>query len=324
MALSSRVKAEKEAEKQKVLETMTDEDLARERADNSRIYCPICQKRKVPNSFRRFRISETKSKRVLFCNACCNEIYSEAYQATRNSNVAIWTVCMRTGVPCIAKYWTEAQGRMSNQKLNNGNVSRPWAAYMDAMEKDDKPYEGLWKSDLELSDFIEIRKKKQPVNPKEINDEFLDYDEQVRFWGRFSGEDFVFLNQSLESYISNVPNPDTNTINRYKDLAIAELRLRKANEHGDIAEIAKCQDILNKQLALLKLNNFEVNTKSKEDMLLEKKINMIEFEKPAECEDLKKYLDMVGFEKDNSDNLRVLQNAIAGTKTYPNIPGIEI
>lgn len=97
--------------------------------------------------------------------------------------------------------------------------------------------------------------------------------------------------------MSNVPNPDINTVNRYKDLAIAELRLRKANERGDISEIAKCQDILNKQLSLLNLNHFENNTKTKEDLLLEKKINMIEFEKPAECEDLKKYLDMVGFEK---------------------------
>ena len=323
MALASRVKAEKAAEKQKILESMTEEELAKLEYDNTRIFCPICQKRKVPASFRRFRIDENKKKRVLLCNSCCNDIYSEAYQATLNSNVAIWTVCMRAGVPCIAKAWTEAQGRMSNQKRNSGNVSRPWMAYMDAMDKFDKPYRGIWQSDIELSDFIKIRKANES-KPKEVNSEFFNYDEQVKFWGCFSSEDFIFLNQSLDSYMSNVPNPDINTVNRYKDLAIAELRLRKANERGDISEIAKCQDILNKQLNLLNLNHFENNTKTKEDLLLEKKINMIEFEKPAECEDLKKYLDMVGFEKDNSDNLRVLQNAIAGTKTYPNIPGIEV
>ena len=255
MALASRVKAEKAAEKQKILESMTEEELAKLEYDNSRIFCPICQKRKVPASFRRFRIDENKTKRVLLCNSCCNDIYSEAYQATLNSNVAIWTVCMRAGVPCIAKAWTEAQGRMSNQKRNSGNVSRPWMAYMDAMDKFDKPYRGIWQSDIELSDFIKIRKANES-KPKEVNSEFFNYDEQVKFWGCFSSEDFIFLNQSLDSYMSNVPNPDINTINRYKDLAIAELRLRKANERGDISEIAKCQDILNKQLSLLNLNHF--------------------------------------------------------------------
>lgn len=323
MAIASRLKAEKAEAKKKQLESMTEEELKEMQRDNTYIFCPICQKKKAPGSFRRFKDSETTNKRVLFCNACCNDIYSEAFQATHISSVAMWTTCMRTGVPFLAKVWNKTQERISKQRVDGTTVSRPYMAYMDAMEQLTKPYAGIWESNLELSDFVEIHKPRSS-KPKPENDELFDFEEQVKFWGRFTSEDFIFLNQTLDSYMANVPDPDANTINRYKDLAIAELRLRKANEHGDVPEIAKCQDILNKQLALLKLNNFEVKTKSEEDRLIEKKINMIEFIKPAECEDLKKYLDMVGFEKDNSDNLRTLQNAIAGTKTYPDIPGIEI
>ena len=87
---------------------------------------------------------------------------------------------MRAGVPCIAKAWTEAQGRMSNQKRNSGNVSRPWMAYMDAMDKFDKPYRGIWQSDIELSDFIKIRKANES-KPKEVNSEFFNFCSSLLF-----------------------------------------------------------------------------------------------------------------------------------------------
>ena len=46
---------------------------------------------------------------------------------------------------------------------------------------------------------------------------------------------------------------------------------------------------------------------------------MIEQFEPAECEDLKKYIDMVGYEKDKAQLMRSLRNAIAETRLYPDI-----
>lgn len=46
MALASRVKAEKAAEKQKILESMTEEELAKLEYDNSRIFLSYLSKKK--------------------------------------------------------------------------------------------------------------------------------------------------------------------------------------------------------------------------------------------------------------------------------------
>ena len=52
---------------------------------------------------------------------------------------------------------------------------------------------------------------------------------------------------------------------------------------------------------------------------IENNIAMIEFSKPAECEDLKKYLDMVGYDKEKAILMRSIRNAICGTRDYPDV-----
>ena len=117
---------------------------------------------------------------------------------------------------------------------------------------------------------------------------------------------------------------DANLIRRYRDLSKAELGKREADESGDIQKIAKAQDILNKQLALLNLNEFKNRNKTDEQLAFEKRVAMIEYTKPSECEDLKKYLDAVGYEKEKGLMMRSIRNAIAGTRDYPDIPKEEI
>ena len=46
---------------------------------------------------------------------------------------------------------------------------------------------------------------------------------------------------------------------------------------------------------------------------------MIEYSKPAECEDLQKYLDMVGYEKEKAMLKRSLRNAVTGSREYPDV-----
>ena len=113
---------------------------------------------------------------------------------------------------------------------------------------------------------------------------------------------------------------DVNLEKRYRDLAKCELRLRRANESADGGEIGKAQESLNKQLALLKMNDFQSNIKSEEQRFIEKRIAYLEHSGPAECEDLTRFLDKVGYEKERATPMRAIRNAIAETHEYPDIP----
>ena len=70
---------------------------------------------------------------------------------------------------------------------------------------------------------------------------------------------------------------------------------------------------------MLGLDDFSKHEESEEKRTFEKRIAMIEHFKPAECEDLQKYLDMVGYEKEKAIPMRAIKNAIIGSKDYPNL-----
>ena len=116
---------------------------------------------------------------------------------------------------------------------------------------------------------------------------------------------------------------DANLVNRYRDLAKAEWRKRKADESGEIQEIKNAQDILNKQLSLLKLNEFKNNKQSETEKFIERMAWTIENTKPAECEDLEKYKDFSNFLPTWKEILRCVRNLVAGTRDYPDIPPEE-
>ena len=179
--------------------------------------------------------------------------------------------------------------------------------------------EGFWQSDVMLDEFIEVYGE-----GKEEQEALLDLKEQERIWGKYEADDYELLNFTFNEYTQELLEMDANLIRRYRDLAKAELRKRKADESGDIQEIKNAQNILNNQLSLLKLNEFKSHNKTDEQLAFEKRVAMIEYTKPSECEDLKVYLDMVGYEKEKGLMMRSLRNAIAGTRDYPDIPKEEL
>ena len=113
---------------------------------------------------------------------------------------------------------------------------------------------------------------------------------------------------------------DTNLEKRYRDLAKAELRKRRADESGDIQEIAKAQDNLKKILDMLKLSDFQNNKETEIDKHIERIAWTIENTKPAECKDLDKYKDFSKFGIKWKELLRCIRNLLAGTREYPDIP----
>lgn len=267
-----------------------------------------------------FHKSPMDSRKFLpICKLCCKEKLKAYTEITSSDSAAMWLVLSELGVPFIQDIWDKFEIFKANANVNTDLVM----AYIRILNESGMKVDGFWQSDVMLDMLMDS------VVDREVARKSLDLSEQQKIWGKFMAEGeldveaYEILNRAFEKYTKDLEEPDENYEERIRDLCKCELRLRRANEFGDGAEISKAQDSLNKQLAMLKMNEFQSNFKSEEQRFFEKKIAMIEHYRPAECEDLTKFLDKVGYEKDKAIPMRSIRNAIQGTREYPDIPKEE-
>ena len=279
-------------------------------------YCPICNRNRATQYFYTSKNPIFKSH-IPFCTTCINKLYQYNLSHTLSDISAMWYTCAMLGIPFVKIAWDDAQNRKHTQgsKYKNDYVT----PYIDSLRKLEKRETGFWESDVSIQDLIQMDTQEEVVKkPKKEDFKQLNSD-----WGNYNADDLLFLNNTFEDYTKDLEDMDTNLINRYRDLCKAELRLRKANEDGTVNEVKSAQEILNKQLALLGLNNFNTNTHSDEEMRIERLCWMIENKKPAECEDLNIYKDFSGFGKTWDSLMRCVRNLVANTRDYPDISKIE-
>ena len=263
-----------------------------------------------------FHKSPMDSRKFLpICKLCCKEKLKAYTEITGKESAAMWLVLSELGVPFIQEIWDKLEVFKATAGINTDLVM----AYLRILNESCIKVDGFWQSDVMLDMLMDS------VVDREVEREELDLEEQQRIWGKFlvdgqlDIEAYQFLNETFEDYTKELFDMDTNLEKRYRDLAKCELRLRKANESGDGSEISKAQDSLNKQLALLKMNEFQSNKQSAAEKHIERLAWMIENERPAECEDLNKYRDISGFEKTWKDIMRCVQNLVCGSREYPDI-----
>lgn len=279
-------------------------------------YCCNCQSSK---NFSTFHPHVIVGKKYLpFCKTCCNKKLRDYIGVTKSEGAGLWCLLAELGIPFFKDVWENTQ-KIVFEATGAGRKPDLLLTYLRTFKEFGVVAQGFWQSDMMLDDFVEIGKNKE-----EDNKEVIDLNEQQRIWGRFEVEDYDFLNFTFNEYTQNLLEMDANLIRRYRDLVKAELRKRKADESGDIGEITKAQDSLNKQLALLKLNNFKDNKQSDTEKFIERMAWNIENTKPAECEDTQKYKDFSNFGINWEDIMRTVKNLVAGSREYPDIPRDEL
>ena len=275
-------------------------------------YCCNCQSSKP---FSNFHTHVVVGKKYLpICKTCCNKKLKEYISITKNDAAGLWCLLAELGIPFLREVWEPTQ-KIIFESTNYGRKPDLFLTYLRTFRELGLVASGFWQSDIMLNDFIDIGESHQ-----EEDEEFLDLNEQQRIWGKFEPEDYEFLNFTFKEYTQNLLDMDANLIRRYRDLAKAELRKRKADESGDIQEIAKAQDNLKKMLDMLKLSDFQSKQMSDEKRAFEYNVSLVENFRPAECEQLQEYLDKVGYEKEKAILMRSIRNAIAETREYPDIP----
>lgn len=279
-------------------------------------YCCNCQSAK---NFSTFHAHIIVGKKYLpFCKTCCNKKLRDYISITKSEGAGLWCLLAELGIPFFKDVWENTQ-KIVFEATGAGRKPDLLLTYLRTFKEFGIVAQGFWQSDMMLDDFVEIGENKE-----EDNKEVIDLNEQQRIWGRFEVEDYDFLNFTFNEYTQNLLEMDANLIRRYRDLAKAELRKRKADESGDMNEIKNAQAVLNNQLTLLKLNNFKDNKQSDTEKFIERMAWNIENTKPAECEDTQKYKDFSNFGINWEDIMRTVKNLVAGSRDYPDIPRDEI
>lgn len=280
--------------------------------------CGCCQTAKSPNQFHKSPMSSGQFLPI--CKLCCKDKLKAYTEITGSESAAFWLVLSELGIPFIKEVWDEFQAFKATATPSTDLIM----AYLRALSESGIKVDGFWQSDVMLDMLMDS------VVDRDIEKEELDLTEQKKIWGKFlvdgqlDIEAYQFLNETFEDYTKELYDIDANLEKRYRDLAKAELRKRQADEAGDIQEIAKAQDSLNKQLALLKLNNFKDNKQSDTEKFIERMAWNIENTKPAECEDTQKYKDFSNFGINWEDIMRTVKNLVAGSREYPDIPRDEL
>lgn len=283
---------------------------------HNEILCSSCRTIKSQTEFANGYGAQA-GRKVSICKECCNAKL-EKYEQRVGKVGAFWLLMAELGIPFIQQVYDVAYHASISIKKG---AKRPDLVelYVKKLNLLDMKYDGFWDSDTMLDDIL--NEHKEALDPK------LDLALMNRIWGKYPDDKYAeaydFLEDRFNDYTKDILDMDANLTNRYRDLCKAEYQKRVADESGDIGEIQKAQKVVNDMLTLLKLNNFQDVAKSDAQIAFEKAIAMIEYTKPAECEELDKYVDMCGHERDNAEMMRCLRNAIAGTRDYPEIPRDE-
>lgn len=275
-------------------------------------YCCNCQSAK---NFSTFHAHVIVGKKYLpFCKTCCNKKLRDYISVTKSEGAGLWCLLAELGIPFFKDVWENTQ-KIVFEATGAGRKPDLLLTYLRTFKEFGIVAQGFWQSDMMLDDFVEIGENKE-----EDNKEVIDLNEQQRIWGRFEIEDYDFLNFTFNEYTQNLLEMDANLIRRYRDLAKAELRKRKADESGDIQEIAKAQDNLKKMLDMLNLSDFKKGEVDERKQFVDRIAWMMEETEPAEEEDESKYRDIAGYEELYNDFMRSMRNTLTGDRRYPNIP----
>lgn len=280
---------------------------------NTQAWCVGCMTSKENKYF--IQSLNPRHNRLLpLCRSCLNARFKEYQEALKSEGGALWCLCAEMGYPVIREYYNIALGR--KDKMQNGATL--FMAYHNTLKELGFQIEGFWQSDMELSDFVDMG-----VEREEKADKPLDLVEMERLWGKFEATDYDLLNGFFEAYTKDVDNLDYSLELRYRDVAKSELRLRKANESGDVGEIDKAQKNLKSLLDMLGLNDYGRKDTDERKQFIDRLAWMIEETEPAEEEDEKKYRDIAGFEKAFDNIMRSMRNLNSKVRVYPPVPEEE-
>lgn len=269
------------------------------------MFCPYCGKEKQDSQFYKSPIKT--GEYIKPCKACVTEIYKQSLGFTKDQGAALWATCMQTGIPIRRAEYEACLETM--EKAATGKKPSLFLLYHTYLSTSPEKLNGVWDSDMELSNFIDIGE----VSKADTDDVALHSRWKRQWGGEYNDDEYQWLDDIFDSYTSDILEMDTAMEMTYRNLCRANLRKFVDPTDKDAGE-----EIL-KLMKVLKLDQFKENKQSDTEKFIDRWAWRIENEEPAELEDLNKYKDYAGNEKMWKDILRTVRNAIAGSRDYPTI-----
>ena len=258
---------------------------------------------------------------VPYCKDCTKEIFNKYLEKFGSLEKATYYTCAKLDMPFIKDVYKKAENKKNSYKKNTEKDDSKYDTFKyyygylwgaSSVEKTTDMWHSFSDSDADISD-IDGAKETEKFVKEQVEKLAMEWGEQD------SVEDYKFLVYNYNKYTKNVKITTPHQEDLYRDLCLARLEKRKAEEGRIDADITKIQNRILNLMSKLKLDNFaDSKPKSLSEQLIFNKIAMIEEHEPAEFyKDPKKWKDVHGARKYMEDMvLRPLMNTLAGTKDF--------
>lgn len=210
---------------------------------------------------------------VPYCKDCCNTMLKYYLKKTGTLEASMWYVCARLDMPFIKNVFEKAQEKHVNtDKFIETYYNLLWGGR--SMKKALDKWESFADSDIDFKDIQGVVKTDEGIKAQI---EKLELD-----WGyQESEEDYKFLEYLYDKFTQGIEFENTQQEYLYRDLCLARLEKRKAEQGKIDTDITKIQGRILTLMNKLKLDDFEsTKPKSVSEQLIFAKIPMIESKRP--------------------------------------------
>jgi hypothetical protein len=248
---------------------------------------------------------------VPYCKDCCNDMLQYYLKKTGTIEASMWYVCALLDIPFIKRVFEKTQElNRDTDKFIETYYNLLWGS--KSIKKALDTWESFSDSDVGFEEISGVTKTDEGIKAQI---EKLELD-----WGyQESEEDYKFLIYMYEKYTQGVTIENPQQEDLYRDLCLARLEKRKAEQGKIDTDITKIQGRILTLMNKLKLDEFE-STKPKtiSEQLIFAKIAQIEQTKPADLyKEPKKYKDFSKLRKYMKDLvLRPALNTLVGNKDF--------
>lgn len=285
-------------------------------------FCPCCEMERPLNLF--ILDFRQKNKFLPMCRFCTDKIVSKTMKQFDSMAAGVWQGAMLNNVPMIQEVWDRAY-----QTIIETEAKSPFAIYYRALRDIKSTYTDVSESDCWLGSFVKLfpdeehEDEEEIFSAEELTQLFKDWGKFVDDNGVVDFEAYQYLTQRFDDYTDGINDLTIAMSSQFRNLCKAEWQKLKADESGDINEIAKAQKLVDNLLSVLKLDDFAVE-KSDTDRFIDRLIWRIEETAPAEEEDESLYVDIAGYENMYNSLMRSMKNMLTGSRDFPEIPPDEV
>ena len=248
---------------------------------------------------------------VPYCKDCCNDMLQYYLKKTGTIEASMWYVCALLDIPFIKRVFEKTQElNRDTDKFVETYYNLLWGNR--SMKKALDTWESFSDSDVGFEEISGVTKTDEGIKAQI---EKLELD-----WGyQESEEDYKFLIYMYEKYTKGVIIENPQQEDLYRDLCLARLEKRKAEQGKIDTDITKIQGRILTLMNKLKLDEFEsTKPKTVSEQLIFAKIAQIEQTKPADLyKEPDKYKDYSKLRKYMKDLvLRPALNTLVGNKDF--------